>query len=318
MRPFFLALLTVLLTAPALGQPATTTAPTLPELFGEGVFSTSLYELTPAFTPDGQTAYTTISTPTYGDFFVIVESHYENGSWTEPTTASFSGRYSDADPFVSPDGSTLYYLSKRPVEAGGEPRSDYDMWKVERTGGGWSDPIHLGPTVNTDGNEYFPTVDAEGTLYFAAEREGGEGYSDIYRAAPDGNGGYEAPENLGSAVNSKYHDTTPYISPDGQTLIFAVFGNPEGEGSAELYVSRRENGAWTEAKHLGPVINSPGRDYCPIVGPEGEWLYFTSPRTPGVQPNGKGPVDLDAMRAFYEQPQNGFGNAYRVRLDALP
>jgi len=28
------------------------------------------------------------------------------------------------------------------------------------------------------------------------------------------------------------------------------------------------------------------------------------------------PVDHAAMRAFYDQPHNGFGNAYRVRLDA--
>jgi Tol biopolymer transport system component len=286
----------------------------MPELFGEGVFSTPLYELTPTFTPDGQTAYTTISTPSYGDFFVIVESHYENGAWREPTTASFSGEYSDADPFIAPDGSALYYLSKRPVD-GGDPKDDYDMWKVERAADGWSAPIHLGTAVNSDGNEYFPTVDAEGTLYFAAQRDDSEGGGDIYRAVPDGDGGYEAPEHLDSAVNSKFHDTTPHISPDGRTLIFAVW-HPEGEGSGDLFISRRENGEWTEAENLGPMINSSGRDYCPIGGPDGEWLYFTSSRTPGVQ-NGGATVTPDDMRAFYNQPMNGFGNAYRVRLDAV-
>jgi Tol biopolymer transport system component len=314
MRSVLIVFLTFALSAPVLAQPSTSSSPDLPELFGEGVFSTPLYELTPAFTPDGQTAYTTISTPNYGDFFVIVESNYENGSWTEPTTTSFSGDYSDADPFIAPDGSALYYLSKRPVE-GSEPKDDYDMWKVERTDDGWGEPVHLGATVNSDGNEYFPTVDAEGTLYFAAQRDDSEGGGDIYRAEPDGNGGYETPETLGSAVNSRFHDTTPYISPDGQTLIFAVW-HPEGEGSGDLFVSRRENGGWTEAKNLGPMINSPGRDYCPIVGPEGEWLYFTSSRTPGVK-NGQTSVTLDDMRSFYDQPRNGFGNAYRVRLDAV-
>ena len=313
MRSLLIVLFTLVLSAPALAQPSTSSSPDLPELFDEGVFSTSLYELTPAFTPDGQTAYTTISTPNYGDFFIIVESHYENGQWTEPETASFSGDYSDADPFIAPDRSALYYLSKRPVE-GSEPKDDYDMWKVERTDDGWGEPTHLGATVNSDGNEYFPTVDAEGTLYFAAQRDDSEGGGDIYRAEPDGNGGYETPETLGSAVNSRFHDTTPYISPDGQTLIFAVW-HPEGEGSGDLFISRRENGDWTQAKTLGPMINSSGRDYCPIVGPQGEWLYFTSSRTPGVK-NGSSTVTPDDMRSFYEQPRNGFGNAYRVRLDA--
>jgi Tol biopolymer transport system component len=308
MRTVLLFILLALLAVPAMAQ-------STPELFGEGVFSTPLYELTPAFTPDGQTAYTTISTPSYGDFFIIVASRYENGAWTEPTVASFSGQYSDADPFIAPDGSALYYLSKRPIEAGGAPKDDYDMWKVERTADGWSAPIHLGDAVNTDGNEYFPTVDAGGTLYFTAMRDDSEGAGDVYRARPDGDGGYQTPESLGSAVNSQYHDTTPYISPDGQLLIFAVFGNPDNEGVADLYMSRWENGAWTEATSLGPDVNATGRDYCPIVRPDDEWLYFTSTRTPGVQ-HGNASVDPAAMRAFYDQPHNGFGNAYRVRLDA--
>ena len=314
MRTLLVAFLGFFLTAPAVAQSSTDVGDSIPSLFGEGVFSTSLYELTPAFTPDGQMAYTTISTPTYGDFFIIVESRYENGAWTEPTVASFSGEYSDADPFISPDGSALYYLSKRPVD-GGEPQDDYDMWKVERTDDGWSEPVDLGANVNTDGNEYFPTVDSDGVLYFAAQRDDSEGGGDIYQAVPNGSGGYETPETLGSAVNSKFHDTTPYISPDGQTLIFAVW-HPEGEGSGDLFMSRRENGDWTEAKNLGPMINSSGRDYCPIVGPQGEWLYFTSSRTPGVK-NGGAKMTLDDMRSFYEQPMNGFGNAYRVRLDAV-
>ncbi len=308
MRTLLLSVLLVAPTTPGAAQPT-------PELFGEGVFSTPLYELTPAFTPDDQMAYTTISTPNYGDFFIIVESQYENGAWTEPDVASFSGQYSDADPFIAPDGSALYYLSKRPVDASGVPKDDYDMWKVERTPDGWNAPTHLGDAVNTDGNEYFPTVDAEGTLYFTAMRDDSEGAGDVYRARPDGDGGYQPPENVGAAVNSRYHDTTPYISPDGQLLIFAVFGNPDNEGVADLYMSRWENGAWTEATSLGPDVNAAGRDYCPIVGPDGEWLYFTSTRTPGVQ-DGDASVDPATMRAFYNQPHNGFGNAYRVRLDA--
>ena len=104
-------------------------------------------------------------------------------------------------------------------------------------------------------------------------------------------------------------------APDGQTLIFAVW-HPGGEGSGGLFMSRRENGGWTEAKNLSPMTNSSGRAYCPTVGPEGEWLYFTSSRTPGVE-NGQTPVTLEDMQSFYQQPMNGFGNACRVRLDAV-
>ena len=93
MRSLLIALLTVVLSAPALAQPATNTAPSMPELSGEGVFSTSLYELTPTFTPDGQTAYTTISTPNYGDFFVTtfallaVANQVRRAAQIDPATA---------------------------------------------------------------------------------------------------------------------------------------------------------------------------------------------------------------------------------------
>jgi hypothetical protein len=288
-------------------------APTAePQLFGEGIFSTPMYELTPAFTPDGKTAYTTLSTPSYGDFFVIVVAQYEGGQWTEPEVASFSGQYSDADPFIAPDGSALYYLSKRPVD-GTEAKEDFDVWKVERTADGWSEPIHLGDAVNTDGPEYFPTVDAEGTLYFASAREGGEGRGDIYRAERV-DGAYPSAENLGPAVNTKYHDTTPAISPDGTTLVFGAW-RPGGEGSGDLYVSRYEDGAWAEAQNLGPRVNSPGRDYCPILGRDGETLYFTSSRGPSLRPAAGERLRYEDVRRFYQNVHNGMGNAYVVSLE---
>ena len=47
-----------------------------------------------------------------------------------------------------------------------------------------------------------------------------------------------------------------------------------------------------------------------------EWRSFSSTRPSDVQ-DGDAPVDHAAIRAFYGQPLNGFGNAFRVRLDAV-
>jgi Tol biopolymer transport system component len=70
----------------------------------------------PAFTPDGRIVYYTMEV---GADYVILVSRFQHGRWTQPEIASFSGKYSDAEPFMAPNGSKLFFASKRPLEAAG-------------------------------------------------------------------------------------------------------------------------------------------------------------------------------------------------------
>jgi len=83
-------------------------------IFGEGVISTGDYETHPAFSPTGDTLYFLKGLPD-ANFFSICVSYKKNGKWSAPQVASFSGKYTDADPFVTRDGKTLYFVSNRPV-----------------------------------------------------------------------------------------------------------------------------------------------------------------------------------------------------------
>jgi YVTN family beta-propeller protein len=143
-----------------------------------------------AFTPDGKTAYFASS----DEFFpftrqaTIYVSHLADGAWTAPEVAPFSGRYSDIDPFLSPDGRRLYFSSIRPVE--GVTRGDLDIWMVERTVNGWGDPVRLGPEVNSTEDELYASTSARGTLYFASGPpfpQPGKHF-DIYSAAREEDG----------------------------------------------------------------------------------------------------------------------------------
>src|SRR5262249_9702804 len=98
-----------------------------PVVFGPGVISTGDYETHPAFTPDGQTIYFLKDTPTFS-FWTMVESHFVNGHWSTPEVAPFSGQYSDADPFITADGSKLFFISNRPLKAGEKAKDDLDIW----------------------------------------------------------------------------------------------------------------------------------------------------------------------------------------------
>jgi Tol biopolymer transport system component len=285
--------------------------PLSPTMAGIGVLSTRDDELNSAFTPDGRTVY---FSKNLGDRTgVILSSQWDGSKWGTPEVASFSGQYSDYDPFVTPDGSRLYWISDRPVQG---KKGDYDIWMVEKQGTGWGSPIHLESPINTDAEEFYPSVSANGTLYFSSTRPGGKGRGgDIYRARPEGER-FGAPENLGDSVNSAGHDADPYIAPDESFLVFSSYDRPDGLGSGDLYVSYNHAGQWSPARHLEQGINSPVREYCPIVSPDGRWLYFTSFRGLLDTPPAK-PITYRDLSARLRTPLNGSGNVYRISAAAI-
>lgn len=285
-----------------------------PALFGAGIISTGDYETHPAFTPDGRTLYFVKSTPTFR-FWTIVVSRFEGGRWTEPEVAPFSGRYSDADPFITADGQQLYFISERP--APDKPPSktrDLDIWVMDKTPTGWGEPRNPGAPVNSGGAEWYPTLTRDGTIYFGSDRPGGSGATDLYRARLV-NGQYAAPENLGAAINTEFEEYEPFIAPDESYLIFMAAGRPDGRaGSADLYLSYRRAGVWTKAQNLGEPINSNATEYSPKLSPDGKYLFFASTR--GRRPPEQR-LSYQDLLTWLRGPRNGLGDIYQVDVGAL-
>ena len=237
------------------------------------------------FTPDGKTAYFAVS----AQFFpftrkaTIYESQLVDGAWTAPQVASFSGVYSDIDPFLAPNGQRLYFSSVRPVN--GVPRQDIDLWMVERTAQGWGEAVHLGDAVNTpNADELYPSVDADGTLYFASGPffpQPGRHF-DIYSSAREGEG-FAPRVALGAGVNTQPSPSdvwlqdawefNPEISVDGKTLVFTSLRRG-GYGLGDLYVSQLTDGEWSAAENLGPSVNTAADEYHPTLSRNRNTLYF--------------------------------------------
>lgn len=284
-----------------------------PTLFAEGVISTGDYDSHPAFAPDGRTLYFVKSTPDF-NFWTIVVSRFAGGRWGAPEVAPFSGRYSDADPFVTADGSRLYFISDRP--APGKAKRDLDIWVVERTAAGWGEPQNLGPPVNGDGNEWYPTLTRDGTLYFGSDRAGGRGRTDIYRARLSG-GKYGEPENLGEAVNTQFNEFEAYVSPDERFIIFMGGGRADGLGGYDLYLSHRRQGAWTKAVNLGAPVNSSGNELSPVIAPGGNYFFWTSTRGFAGEQREK-PLTYGELERRLRGPRNGgLGDIYQIDVSAL-
>jgi peptidoglycan/xylan/chitin deacetylase (PgdA/CDA1 family) len=249
-----------------------------PRLFAEGVVNTSADEYGPAFTPDGRTVYFAKRSADR-KMEHIYFSRFDEGKWGEQQVAPFSGKYFDKEPFITPDGSKLFFSSTRPVSTDAPGRTDFNLWVVERTttataaaGANWGEPRPLGASVNSDTYDNYPSVAANGNLYFSSTRAGGRGSNDLYRARYVG-GRYAPAENLAS-LNTTESDADPYIAPDESYIIIST--TREGTyGEGDLYVSFNVRGAWTTPRNLGAKINSPTYEYTPLVSPDGRYLFFS-------------------------------------------
>lgn len=291
----------------------------VPQILGDGIFSTSDDEFGGAFTPDGKTLYFTRSAP-HSYRYVILESHLRDGKWTTPVVAPFSGQYTDSDPVLSPDGSKLFWSSDRPVD--GKVKHDYDIWMVDRTAsGGWSEPIHLPAPINSDASEFFASITAGGTLYFSSARDGGDtGAIRAYRSH-FANGVWGPAENVSKMIDGQdakaYYDLDVMIAPDESYLLISSLARPDGFGHYDLYLAwRHADGSWSKLIHLPAPFNTSARDYSPHLSPDGKRLYFSSERGFALGPIAK-PMTYHELIERFRGTLNGSGNLYEIDLSAL-
>ena len=247
------------------------TAQALPQVFmpglisNDGVFGFTLSE-------DGKTALW-VDSGGKRDSLFIMESRKIKSKWSSPSLASFStktNKWKDIDPIFSPDGKFVYFQSTRPVP-GKADKTDFDIWRVEKSKTSWKEPLYLGNILNTDASESYASISNDGTIYFMKDHPAKAGNSEIFFSKLKNNQ-YEAPENMGAPINTPYRESNPFISPKGDYIIY--FSNDAtGFGEVDLYISFKEKNGWSIPKNLGPKINSSIAEFCPFV--HKKKLYFT-------------------------------------------
>ncbi|HKG07131.1 MAG TPA: OmpA family protein [Pedobacter sp.] len=163
----------------------------------------------------------------------IYVSHKEGNSWGEPFNlgAPLNTPYWESQPTISPDGSTLYFVSNRPGGLGG-----YDIWKSSlKSDGYWSSPQNLGPEINTPYDEHTPFIHADGrTLYFSSDGWPGMGNKDIFLSRLSDSGKWGVPENLGFPINTYNEETGLIVTPDGTEALFSS-NIKGGQGDMDIY-----------------------------------------------------------------------------------
>ena len=133
-------------------------------------------------------------------------------------------------PALSEDENILIFSSDLTGGYGGK-----DLWiSVKEKRNIWSDPINLGPLVNTPGDEMFPFITNDGVIYFASNGHIGMGGFDIYKTSKDEYDAYTLPVNLKSPVNSSGDDFGMIIEKNGERGYFTS-NRSGGRGGDDIY-----------------------------------------------------------------------------------
>lgn len=181
--------------------------------------------------------------------------------------------------FITPDGRFLLFAGCHRPDGYGS----CDIYAAKILGKNTSDPINLGPLINTIAWETQPSLSSDGrSLYFVSNRAGGKGKSDIWLSRLQNNGEWSTPKNLGETINTKGSEMAPYIHPDGQTLYFSSDGHV-GLGGMDLFVSRLDSsGNWSGPQNLGFPVNTPSDEINIIVNAWGDKAYISSNQHGGL------------------------------------
>ena len=138
----------------------------------------------PAISFDGRKLYFVSNRPGGfggGDIWVVRKT--ASGGWDSLTNVGppVNTQYNEVRPFISADGQKLFFS-----DFGGQPRpggyGSADIWFSTWDGSAWSEPVNMGPPINTDLITCTPFMMPDGKTFYASSEsfEGSRGDEDVW------------------------------------------------------------------------------------------------------------------------------------------
>ncbi|GAA4306714.1 OmpA family protein [Mucilaginibacter gynuensis] len=223
----------------------------------------------PSFTADGNEMYFTLTkipaqwndTARIKTIKLEIYSSKKNAganTWSAPVPFKYNNQnqYSVGDPFITPDGKTLYFVSDMPGGLGGT-----DIYYSQKDSeGNWGGPVNL-KSVNSTGNERTPFIDENKDIYFSSDNGITLGGLDIFKAIHTTDDKFGPKQNLRYPVNSPRDDFAYVVY--GGTTGYLSSNRLGGVGSDDIYsftqkpvAAIRLEGVVYDKKSRQPVANS--------------------------------------------------------------
>jgi outer membrane protein OmpA-like peptidoglycan-associated protein len=189
----------------------------------------------------------------------------------------------DYAPYMHPSDSVLIFSSRREqtdlIDPFGNENEELYYSIKNFISGKWEQAEKFSPDINSEFNEGSATLSPDGkTLFFTrcnSDDPNASGDCDIYVATYD-RGNWIDIKNMGPVINTSSWDSQPNISEDGKILFFAS-NRKGGFGGIDIYFSvLRDDGLWTRAQNIGPVVNTSQDELSPFFHSINKTLYFGS------------------------------------------
>jgi outer membrane protein OmpA-like peptidoglycan-associated protein/tetratricopeptide (TPR) repeat protein len=142
----------------------------------------------------------------------------------------------------------------------------------------------FGPAFYTSNDQVvFATARDSGSILRERHTWNNQPFLQLYTADADENGVLTNPKLMSNVINSKYHESTPVFTADGQTMYFTrnnydngvYLQDKKGTNRLKTFRSYKNKGKWSKPEQL--PFNSD--DYSvahPALSPDGKQLYFSS------------------------------------------
>jgi hypothetical protein len=175
---------------------------------------------------------------------------------------------------LSADGKKMYFTSTKSPVVGG-----YDIMISELKGKAWTEPQNFMFPINSKTNEGCPSVTVDGNAVYFMRCEKMDqrtaGGCKLFRADKKANGQWEEPKELPSNINTG-NSQTPRIMADSETLVFSSDKMGSTKGGMDLYVTRFNNGTWTDPMPLD-FVNTAQDDQFVSASALGRYLIKEAP-----------------------------------------
>ena len=258
--------------------------------------NTSENELAPFAFGDDLLYYTSTLS---GKKAMIYRSQFQNGVWSKYTTASglpVNGDAHVANGVFSPDGQRFYF-TQSPIVVAGEKKTKNkneqvaicEIYVIKKQDEGWSSPVRLRDYINLKGftttHPHLVHTEDKEILYFSSNRDGGKGGMDIWYCVRDLKSNdidFTFPKNLGSTINTKGDEITPFYDAENGVLFFSSNGHVS-IGGFDILSSSGSLTNWEKPDNLGLPFNSEVDDYYYIQKKNKSGGFLVSNRAFGDQ-----------------------------------
>lgn len=177
----------------------------------------------------------------------IYYSKKDGENWSMPQNlTSINSSFWDAQPTLTSDGKTMYFVSTRPDNPKKKllevSDKNIDLWisNFNTSKNQWDDPVNL-IDLNSPGKEMSPFIAIDNvTLIFASDYyQPNYGGLDLYVTRYDKvSGKWSKPENLGKSINTAGNEFLPSLSQDGRVMIYTSSEGRLDNSQLNLYFAK--------------------------------------------------------------------------------